>query len=185
MSDTFESAQPGDEYPWYKVVTDGSIEQGDVIVNVPHFTLEPSISDYLNDNAKTNIDFYDAIVLSQSCDLVATRPKVEQVIVCPVFELDELRNSILAVKDKGSADNVKKGRIEGLHMLPPSNLEEMPLNGHVANFRQVFTLPFAMLTEIIGMQDPRIRLMPPYREDLAQAFSRFVMRIGYPKDFKV
>jgi len=32
--------------------------------------------------------------------------------------------------------------------------------------------------------EPRLRLRPPYREHLSQAFARFFMRVGLPTDIK-
>ncbi|MGC8781222.1 MAG: type II toxin-antitoxin system Phd/YefM family antitoxin [Anaerolineae bacterium] len=45
----------------------------------------------------------------------------------------------------------------------------------VASFRQVFSLPLTYVQLQIRRQRPRLRLLPPYREHLAQAFARFIL----------
>jgi hypothetical protein len=52
----------------------------------------------------------------------------------------------------------------------------------VVSFRQVFSLPFGYIRALASQQSPRLRLLPPYREHLAQAFARFIMRVGLPVD---
>ena len=39
-----------------------------------------------------------------------------------------------------------------------------------------------LVRELAASQGPRLRLNPPYREHLAQAFARFFMRVGLPVD---
>jgi hypothetical protein len=52
----------------------------------------------------------------------------------------------------------------------------------VVSFRQVFSLPFGYIMKLANPDVPRLRLLPPYREQLAQAFARFIMRVGLPVD---
>jgi len=54
----------------------------------------------------------------------------------------------------------------------------------------IFELRWALKTQESGLfiklhlrkQGNRLRLLPPYREHLAQAFARFFMRVGLPAD---
>jgi hypothetical protein len=49
------------------------------------------------------------------------------------------------------------------------------------DFHEVFTLPRAFLERQLAQRgQPRLRLLPPYREHLSQAFARFFMRVGLP-----
>ena len=51
----------------------------------------------------------------------------------------------------------------------------------VVSFRQIYSVPLDYLRER-AKQRPRLRLLPPYREQLAQAFARYFMRVGLPID---
>jgi hypothetical protein len=52
----------------------------------------------------------------------------------------------------------------------------------VVSFAQVFSMPFTYVAALAASPAPRLRLQPPYREHLAQAFARFIMRVGLPVD---
>ena len=52
-------------------------------------------------------------------------------------------------------------------------------------FHRLFTLPKAFLQRFAEASGPRLRLIPPYREHLAQALARYFMRVGLPHDAKV
>jgi hypothetical protein len=43
-------------------------------------------------------------------------------------------------------------------------------------------LPFPFLSSLAAANGKRLRLLPPYREHLSQAFARFFMRVGLPTD---
>jgi hypothetical protein len=49
----------------------------------------------------------------------------------------------------------------------------------VTSFGDAFSIPIEYAMTLAG-QHKRLRLLPPYREYLAQAFARFYMRIGLP-----
>ncbi len=55
----------------------------------------------------------------------------------------------------------------------------------IVDFHEVFSLPRAFLEAwLLERGEPRLRLRPPYREHLSQAFARFFMRVGLPTDIK-
>jgi hypothetical protein len=54
----------------------------------------------------------------------------------------------------------------------------------VIDFRTVYTLPKDFVLAFIKEQPSRLRLMPPYREHMAQAFARYFMRVGLPRNLK-
>ena len=52
----------------------------------------------------------------------------------------------------------------------------------VVDFHDIFTVPRSFLEAVLQeRQLPRLRLLPPYREHLSQAFARFFMRVGLPQ----
>jgi hypothetical protein len=50
------------------------------------------------------------------------------------------------------------------------------------NLKQILSAPLAIVKRIADKQAKRIRLLPPYREHLTQAFARQFMRVGLPID---
>jgi len=52
----------------------------------------------------------------------------------------------------------------------------------IVDFHEVYTAPTNVVREFALRTGKRLRLLPPYREHLAQAFARFFMRVGLPVD---
>lgn len=171
------------DYPWYRPVVDGSLEQGDLLFDFPSVAVTSSYEQLLSGEPGFEIHYYDAIVLTQSCDLAAE--KVDNVILCPFFRKEELASKFPAIGQKGGEKQVQRGNWESLYLLPPCNIGETAIEPRIVNFRQVFAMPFPVLADHARRQDQKIRLCPPYREHLAQAFARFVMRIGFPIEFRL
>lgn len=66
-------------------------------------------------------------------------------------------------------------------------LNRCELPGHeldfqVCDFRTLFGVHVSVAKALAAEQSPRLRVLPPYREHLAQAFARFFMRVGLPVD---
>ena len=55
----------------------------------------------------------------------------------------------------------------------------------VVDLRQLFSVPISTLRAIAEKQEYRLRLLPPYREHLSQAFARVFMRVGLPTDINI
>jgi hypothetical protein len=75
---------------------------------------------------------------------------------------------------------MRRGNIPGYHMLAASDLGDLEKDVRVVDFRSAFSLPVGVLRRVAEQRKPRLRLLPPYREHLAQAFARFFMRVGLP-----
>ena len=52
----------------------------------------------------------------------------------------------------------------------------------LVDLERVFTLSVDALRTFAESKGERVRLLPPYREHLSQAFARFFMRVGLPVD---
>ena len=66
-------------------------------------------------------------------------------------------------------------------------LNRCGLPGHerdflLVDFTSAFTVDTNLVRELATTQGARLRLNPPSREHLAQAFARFFMRVGLPVD---
>lgn len=166
-------------YSWYsKVEATSDLQQGDIIFGCQ--IIQPKKeAEEINQTLDVEVSEYDVIIMSQSCDLV--NDKIELVLVCPFHSLTELGNKYSEYKNPAMKDKLRQGHIIGFHLL--NRLESNEINDYlVVDFKSVYAVPLNFLKQIIKKRENRIRLLPPYREHLSQAFARFFMRVGLPVD---
>lgn len=163
---------------WYEVVTGAQLFQGDFLksITVP---IAVSAVEVLEgaDEIETDLLTQDVIVLSQSCDL--DRDDFESVLLARV---DSWR-SLVGAQQVKAADrkNVRSQRVHHYQLLP-ERLEDPAMEWSIIDFRRVYAVPRDYLMQKAEQQGPRLRLFPPYREGVAQAFARFIMRVAYEDD---
>jgi len=185
--------------PWYEITEASTpITQGDIIMNCPVVAWSETPLTITWDSApeeilKTSVDFVqiDTVVMTQACDL--EQGKVQYVILCPHYALDEyrtqwedeMRQHSQNPTDKAwrpYIEDVRQGRIWNLSMLNAYDGDILKMDIRIVDFHEVFSLPRSFLESWLSYQGVRLRLMPPYREHLSQAFARFFMRVGLPID---
>jgi hypothetical protein len=176
-------APAGSAYPWYRLVSGDEIEQGDLLLNCPVFVIPPGA---FSDPAQRQITIerQDVIVMTQSCDL-ALRANghcaVEDVILSPIYARAALGPHKTYGKPQGW-EEARRGRHAGYHVLNHCQLAGHQMDYCLVDLRRIFTLSVELVRVIAGAQGQRLRLLPPYREHLSQAFARFFMRVGLPVD---
>lgn len=176
------------DYPWYTVVNDAELQQGDVLRNFPYLypDLKPAhlleIQRDLQPSVEIIIAVQDVIVMTQSCDLA--NDKVDSIILCPVYSLEDMESELgsNAKEIRKKKEDIRRGVIPSLHMLNKSEVPEVGLQ--VVGFKQLLTASKDVATEFARDAGDRIRLLPPYREHLSQAFARYFMRVGLPSDIQ-
>jgi hypothetical protein len=185
--------------PWYESVqSDVPLTQGDIILQCPilQWQSNPDFSKLKiadqGQSIKNVIDYIkaDVIVMTQACDL--SNNKVNNVILCPHISLDEYKeelgnkakaqNQELNAKAwKKECNHIKDGYKWNLSMINSSDLPDIVMAHRIVDFSDIYTLPRYFLEAILKSQNaPRLRLLPPYREHLSQAFARYFMRVGLP-----
>lgn len=176
---------PNMSYPWYCLVSGDELEQGDILEGCPVFSPPSNLT--LNSLEVGEADFAweerDVIIMSQSCDLVKGREKIKEVLFCTVWsrsELETLPGGDLSAK-KG-LEQVRKGQRPAFHVLNECELPNAEREFRIVDFRRTYALPLNFSRESAVRVPNRIRLLPPYREHLSQAFARFFMRVGLPTD---
>jgi hypothetical protein len=125
---------------------------------------------------KVPVDVYNVIVITQTCDLANS--KIKLVAVSPIFSLTDFEEVNPSFSNKGRWEEVRKGRIGGLHILPPPT---NPTNGResfVVDFREIYSLPFCYLKRRALNLRPRWRLCSPFRESFSQAFGSYYSRVA-------
>ena len=173
------------EYDWYgRVNSPGEILQGDFVFNCP-IIIPPTTFDPHQD---IEVKLLNVVIMSQSCDL--QNRKVEIVLVCPYYSLLEFLKIYPASMDgsRKSRDkvieNLKQGNYPPYHLL-----QKVEVNGVedylVVDFRNVYGIHFEYLKTYLSNVENRIRLLPPYREHLSQAFARYFMRVGLPINISI
>jgi len=168
------------DYPWYGVV-DGSdaLQQGDFLdgcpIVVPTSAVEPG-------NVSAEAIEYDIVVMSQSCDLA--HGKTDVVLVCPVWPFEELAAQAEHLRSRKGKDALRQGNLPGYHLLNRCDLDGFECGPRVVDFRNVYGVEFGALKRLFAAHETRLRLLPPYREHLSQAFARFFMRVGLPVDME-
>lgn len=118
--------------------------------------------------------------MSQSCDLV--QKKIDLVLVCPIWPLSEMEKKNDFFKKREGKETLREGNMPGYHLLNKCGIEGINREYMVVDFRNTYSLPFGLTNDIAKKQDKRLRLLPPYREHLSQAYARFFMRVGLPVD---
>lgn len=169
------------DYPWYSKVEDDSLEQGDLFETCRVYI--PTVQAAQTGVADFDWVDRDVVVMSRSCDLVKDRAKVTEVLLCAVWNRSELPTEHLLSTPKGMED-ARRGNLPGFHVLAPCTLSDLEHEVRVADFRRVHSLPIQLLRKLAADDSRRIRLLPPYREHLSQAFARFFMRVGLPVDIQ-
>ncbi len=171
---------PTTAYPWYRVVAGDDLEQGDILEGCPVFSPPADLAGEDHKTAIFGWEEQDVVVMTQTCDLAKGREKVFEVMLCPVFRQSMVTEGYLSTP-KGM-EEARRGNVPGFHLLAACSLPGFVREVRVVDFRQVHTLPLPFARRQAALTAGRLRLSPPYREHLAQAFARFFMRVGLPID---
>ena len=184
---------------WYAPASqDAPLDQGDIIFDCPVVSWKDHVliaqDDGMTDALKGEIELAkeDVVVMTQTCDLA--QGKIHYVILCPHCSLSEYREDwerIQEKRDQNPTDrswakhmtDIAAGQIWNRSMLNSEEGEEHNMDHRIVDFHEVFSLPRSFLESWILAENPeRLRLRPPYREHLSQAFARFFMRVGLPTE---
>lgn len=174
-------------YDWYRLASsDEMLEQGDFLFNFPIPIPPPEIYDALEEDAEEiNLEFdikrFNLVVMTQSCDFQKMEDS-ESVILCPCEDfLVATENDVeSAKKDKWA--KLIRGQVIQAHLVNKCEIEHHEFDYQVINLRDIYNVPYGYVKEIASKIEQRVRLLPPYKEHLAQAFAKQFMRVGLPID---
>lgn len=188
---------------WYELAKASTkLTQGDIIFNCPILTWKPEMPKL--QAIETEIEVLkgavdaiqaDVVVMSQACDL--ENGKVSNVILCPHVSLSVYQKDWQEAMKAGGqnptdkawrslCNDIRDGYMWNLAMLNNGVVKneaigEIVTEHRVVDFHDVYTIPRDFLESVLQQRShPRLRLLPPYREHLSQAFARFFMRVGLP-----
>ena len=176
-------------YPWYGRVADGALQQGDLLVGCPIPVLMPDLAAtqrgvawgrLAGTDLEAGIEVDDGIIVTQSCDLAQGR--AAEVVFCATRPLAVWQASDSRFRNTARLEEIRQGKHVRYHMLAKCDLPGLEAEIRIADLNSLFSLSYEFVVALAGAQLPRLRLLPPYREHLAQAFARFYMRVGLPVD---
>lgn len=172
-----------EDYPWYAAASGADLLQGDFLDACPIVVPPPDIDlARFDPGAQTPITvgwrMYDVVVMSQSCDL--EQANLDLVLLCPRWSLARLEQASDFFKSTRGKEELRRGNVPGYHMLAASDLPGLEQPIQVVDFRSVSSVPPDFVRRLSASRGGRLRLLPPYREHLSQAFARFFMRVGLP-----
>lgn len=166
-----------DDPDCYIEVSDNSLRQCDIIHDCPAIVFPESYAG--ESDIEVTIDHYDAIILSQSCDLLSK--KIPQIIVAPIAPLSVFRKHNPKLNNN-QIKQIRRGMMYRYLMLYPCPLwvgyetEEL-----VIDFGKLFGVPRSIIENIVRITDKRIRIISPFREHIAQNFGFSFMRVALPE----
>jgi hypothetical protein len=176
------------ESKWYEIASGEILRQCDILLGCPILRIAGKLQWPIPQAGTIPLQFetYNSIILTQSCDL--ENEKVEdillaQVIAWPTLVHQELQRNNQFVKSKKYRKALMDGDTPGQALLHQHDGGPR-LDWSIVSFQRVYTVQKDFLHQFASHVGPRLRLRSPYREHIAQAFARFVMRVGLPYDAK-
>jgi len=182
---------------WYEeVATTAAMMQGDLISNCPLLSWQTEATSLNGENdierlqKMANAIEADTVVMTQACDLA--NEKIQNVVLCPHLSLADYKEAWEAEMQRKNqtptlrawrrhCDDIQEGFVWNLTILNAGKTDSLSIEHRVVDFRYIFTIPRAFLESLLQSRgQSRLRLLPPYREHLSQAFARFFMRVGLP-----
>lgn len=165
---------------WYEVVAGDALSQGDLLLGFPIYRITSRATEE-GEQVDVVEEQHDVIVLTQSCDLA--NGKVNEILVAAVLSYEEIVARDGEQNPRLKSKAFRKAAVEG--NLPPYSLlqkrESSPvLAWSLVDFHNLFSVPRVLAKDVANTSGERLRLVSPYREHLAQAFARYVMRVGLP-----
>ncbi len=158
---------------------DEPLSQGDVLDACPIFGLETSAGAVDLEAAPARWR-ERVIVLTQACDLAQT--KTTKVLVA-LLHAAQLLVDRGVLKAPTIRDQLRRGVVYGWYFLPAA-AAPIPLPESIIDLHDLHTVPRAVLERLIAEGKRVCRLLPPYREHLAQHFAVTYMRIGLPGPYE-
>ncbi len=164
-------------YPWFDSVQGDDLAQGDILEGLRCFSFDVATATGERE-ATLSWVVRDVIVMTQSCDLAPGQKTISEVLLCAVWS----RADVPEFQRDDVMESIRNGRQYRYHMLAESRLPTLERTVRVVDFSRVTVYPLDVLRARAAAAGPRVRLLPPYREHMSQAFARFFMRVGLPAD---
>ena len=124
------------------------------------------------------IETFDTIILTQSCDI--QKSAVEHIVLCPVWDIKVGAKFNAQFATPGGLERLRRSQFLAFHLLNKCDLPDYQRDYMIVQFERIIVRPKDTILELIASQKNRLRLLPPYREEMAQRFGMFFARVGLP-----
>lgn len=166
---------------WLKI-TESELRQGDYLPNcflpIAITPMDEIFEQLVEPEFEIEIQERDLIVITQSCDL--ENKKARMVALCAISPISEFEKSEPSYAKKGRWEDVRRGRVEGLHLLASPTNPSNSRDALVVDFREIHSLPVELVRRHATKMGDRWRLQSPYLEHFSQSFARVFMRVALP-----
>jgi hypothetical protein len=173
-----------ENYPWYgKIDSEKPLQQGELVFSCP--IVKPPVDFEKIHTDGVDIDTYNAVVISQACDLIYQKINIVQITPFVTLEAYGKKHPEFNSSTKKNIKNRNKLRDNLVigRLLLNSCEEQTGINDYlVVDFSSTFGVDYKFLTNHVQKQKLRVCLLPPYRERLTQFYATWIMRIGSPID---
>ena len=172
------------EYPWFELQENSTdITQGDIIKGCPVPILKEFDITKEGQSVKAEISIIDGIILTQACDIANN--KVDSIILCAITSKSEFETREKQVgkgerQIRKDLEGIIKGNQHAYHIINEYKSETFTQDYYIVNFKEIYSVPIEVARNFALKNGKRLRLCPPYREHLSQAFARYFMRVGLP-----
>lgn len=172
------------DYPWYEVIdSKDDITQGDIIKGCPVPIIKKFTGIEPNQTIEAEIETIDGIIMTQACDI--ENQKIDNIILCSITSKHDFESQMIAMQKsnkeiKKNIESIIKGQQNAYHIINQYKTESFSQDYFIINFKDIFSIPVKLAKNIASTNGRRLRLCPPYREHLSQAFARYFMRVGLP-----
>jgi hypothetical protein len=171
---------------WYERVQGPELAQGDIFERCPIFRPLRDLAWPLAPETEVidiDIGEQDVVVLSQSCDLVPDqKADMWLVILCPLWSLEQAGQENQFLNSSFGKEQCRRGHLPGYHMIAGCEHPDWARPVSIVSFREINSLPLDFMRQMATDRGEHLRMRPPYREHLAQAFARYFMRVGLPTE---
>lgn len=177
------------EYPWFELQKNSrDITQGDIIRGCPVPKLKETEISQSTQSVEAEIVKVDGIVLTQACDIANN--KVKDIILCAItskgdFESIQMSENKTSKQIKKNIEGIIKGQQSAYHIINNYESEDLCQDYYIISFKEIFSIPIEVARDVAEKNGKRLRLCPPYREHLSQAFARYFMRVGLPINIQI
>lgn len=160
----------------YAAVSDHTLDQGIIIDDCPVVSVE--LPTGTQSYGPPKVTESRVIVLTQSCDLANI--KTDRVVVAAVHTA-QVAVQEGYVKASTVRDQIAQHKMFGWYFLPSAD-DPVVFPESLVDLRDLHTVPKVVLERLLAAGKGVARLIPPYREHLAQHFAVTYMRIAlqYP-----
>jgi hypothetical protein len=163
---------------------DDVLQQGDLLFDVPipviHKAQIATAGQSDAQSVKVPVVKYDVIILTQSC--VLAKNEGFPVLVTPLFNIDEVTEEGKTQAQKNNRlSDISRNHIHGYRLLGPCECNNYKREYSIIHFREIVSVEYSIIISLAMNQIPRIRLIGPYREYIAQECARFFMRVALPE----